>query len=170
MEEQVTVKPYIEEQKPKRVLIKNDVVLFIVIAIGAILFGTLAAYACMVTGIPYIWFSLATYALFGVLAVWLYRSALVTFRYTLSSRMLTVERVIGKKVRPEAQAHLSDIIKTAGYRGKAADGKAQKAGHGKPEEMLLVVWSVGRHTEQMLIGVSKEFEKELSVRVRQARK
>lgn len=160
----------IEEQKPKRFLIKNDTLLFVCVAFSAVLLSFLISYICMITGIPYLWFSLGLYVFFGIITVWLYRSALVTFRYTLSERMLSAVRVIGKKESPEVQIHLSDITYVGRYSGKKSDGKASKVGHGTGNNMLLVRYRSGRKTEACLLSVSDGFETEVVARVKLAKK
>lgn len=162
--------PIVEEQKPRRVLIKNDTVLFVVVALGSIGLGTGMSYLCMRFGLPYLWFSIMLYAFFGLVILWLYRSALVTYRFTVSERMLTAVRVIGKKVTPEVQVHLCDIVSVDRYTDRKTDGKVQKVGHGKKRGMLLVRYKTGKANSAAALAVSDGFAEELSKHIKQAKK
>ena len=95
---------------PKRSFLRSDGALYVVLLAAVIGIIMLGNFLSALWELPRFYVQLTLYALLIALGYAVYRCCLVSFRYVLTDRMLSVSRVVGKKVRPEANLHLSDIV------------------------------------------------------------
>ncbi len=96
---------------PKRRVLRSDGALYVVllaVVIGVILTGN----ALMARfDWPRAIVQISLYLVLFVLALIVYRRCLVSYRYTLTDRMLSVSRIVGRKERAEASVRLSDVTR-----------------------------------------------------------
>ena len=152
-----------EDIAPPKGLIKSDFLFFVIVALLVIAVILIASVVQVLFQIPRMFAQIVLYVFLCFFAVWLYKKKLVSYRYKLTERMLSVERVIGKRVRPDYQIHLSDIIRIGPYEkmsGENAD-KQNKAFHGKKDSTTALLYKNGKTTDMLLISPSQEMQENI---------
>ena len=162
---------YSEISEPERKLIRSDGALYIILLL--LVFAVIFAgnYLQNLLGIPRLFIQVGLYILLCIFAVVLYRKRLRFFRYTLTDRMLSTSRLVGKKERPEAQAHLSDITCICAYKELTEIPKHfSKCFHGKKEDSLAVLYKTSGGVQGMLLSPSAKMRDALLAAWKAARK
>jgi len=152
-----------EVAEPRRSIIKNDVVLWLVVVFGVLALVFIGSFCEVVLGVPSGIVQIAVYLiLLGAILV-LYRVRLVSWRYVLTERMFSVTRIIGKKERYDASIHLSDItqVRAASELVRGMGGKWTRLHHGKQEDSLAVTYRVAGAERTLLVSASESMRKKL---------
>ena len=163
--EEIRVETFIAMDRavPKRHIARSDGALYallLIAIIGIIVAGNALSYRF---NLPRLFVQLTLYAVLLALGWFVYRYCLVSFRYTLTERMLRIERIVGKKERAEENVHLSDIAwirriaecsgdigKTRSeYTGRKADALAVRV-RAAAKEYTLVLSPSGEFTEKLV--------------------
>lgn len=161
-----------EKALQKRRLIRSDGALYalLLLCVFAVIF--LANLACAAWNWPYIAVQIPLYAVLVAAGYLLYRYCLTEFSYVLTDRMLTVNRVVGKKTKPDVQIHLSDIRAIRPYdKALETDGKVLAVYTGKRKDTVAVIYDT--HMKQkhgiLLLSISEAFQKKLVEQWKKAR-
>ena len=86
-------------------------------------------------------------------AVFVYRRYLVEYRYILTDRMISIDQVVGKKIRNAELLHLSDILSiTEGEWGQR--GVRRLASYGRDRYLSLIVQNAGKKYEVLISPTS----------------
>lgn len=163
---------YTEEIIPSKKFIKSDFLFFVVVAFLVIAVILIVSVVQVLFNIPRILAQVVLYIVLCLFAVWLYKKKLVVYRYTLTERMLSVERVIGKKARPDHQIHLVDIVRIGPYEkmnGEKSDSR-HKSYHGKKENTTALLFKNGKKTDMLLISPSQEMQENILKQWKKARR
>lgn len=161
-----------EDIAPSKKFIKSDFLFFVIVAVLVIAVIVIASAVQVLFQISRIFAQIVLYVFLCLFAVWLYKKRLVSFRYKLTERMLSVERVIGNRVRPDYQIHLSDIVRIGSYEklsGEKPD-KEYKAFHGKKEAAMALLYKNGKTTDMLLISPSQEMQEIILKQWKKARR
>ena len=148
-----------ENSTTKRHFLKNDVVFYLVLL--ALVFGiiTTGNFLLRKYSIPRLYVQLGLYVLLFSAAVFVYRRYLLEYRYILTDRMISIDQIIGKKIRNVELLHLSDIyaISEADWKQK---GVRKLASFGRKRYLLLSVLNAGQRYE-LLISPTSILEEKL---------
>lgn len=163
MEERVQNLVFMERAEPRRRFIRSDGALYVLLLIfvfGVILSGN---YVSARYEVPRFFVQLTLYALLLGLGYWLYRTQLVAFRYTVTDRMLSVTRLVGKKERADAHIRLSDIVSIRPFAelDAAKAGKLQRVYVGRRADALAVTYAAGGARSTLLLSPSEENTRKL---------
>ena len=109
MEQPVNEELYSETVEPAKRIIRSDVALYVLVVVVVFAAILLVSALIVLLGLPEFVSQLALFAALLVFGWRLYRVRLLSYRYTLTERMLSVDRIVGRKQRPELAVHLSDI-------------------------------------------------------------
>ncbi|MEG1524306.1 MAG: hypothetical protein RRZ24_00490 [Clostridia bacterium] len=158
--EEVYVEDFICSEKiaPKRKFIRSDGALYAVLliaVIGIIVAGNTLSVVWM---LPRFYVQLTLYIILLGMGYLVYRFCLVIYGYTLTNRMLVVDRIIGKKVRSDENVHLSDIVSIRPL--EKADGELGKCRAlylGRRREALAVTVCTRGRRYTILISPSEAF-------------
>ena len=104
-----------QDNVPSGRIIRSDVGLFLAVLLTAVVMivGMCALQA--VLGFPLIIGQVTVFALLIAFGYLVYRTRLITYRYTMTERMFSVTRIVGKKEKPEYAIHLVDILSITEY-------------------------------------------------------
>ena len=154
---------YTEEIVPPKRIIKSDFLFFVLVAVLVIAVILIASIVQVMFEIPRIFLQIFLYAFLCLYAVWLYKKRLVVYRYKLTERMFSVERVIGKRSRPDHQIHLTDIVRIGPYEKLSRDtaDKQYKAFHGSMESTTALLYKNGKKTDMLLISPSQKMQESI---------
>ena len=161
----------IEKAVPKRRIVRSDgalYVLMLVLVIGVIAAGN-ALNARL--GLPPLFVQLVLYVILLAAGYFVYRHCLIAFRYALTNRMLSVDRIIGKKIRGDENIHLSDIVAIRPFSEIAGDaGKLRALYVNRKRDALAVTVFAGGKRYTLLMSPSEEFTGKLLAQWKTARK
>ncbi len=168
------VQNYIMTEKAlqKRRRIRSDGALYALLLLCVFTVIFLGNLACAAWDWPYVAVQVPLYVLLAAGGYLLYRYCLTEFSYVLTDRMLTVDRVIGRKTKPDVQIHLCDIRAIYPYEKAAAmDGKIFALYTGKRKDTVAVIYDT--HMKQkrgiLLLSISKAFQQKLVEQWKKAR-
>ncbi len=160
-----------EKAAPRRQFVRSDgalYVLMLVLVIGVIVAGNALS---ALWGLPRLYVQLALYAVLIAVGYWVYRRCLVVFRYSLTDRMLTIDRIVGKKMRNDENVHLCDIVALRPFDGTNRDtGKLRWLYVNRRRDTLAVTVSTGGRRFTILMSPSEEFAGKLLAQWKTARK
>ena len=171
--ESETVQTYLsmERSEPKRRILRSDGALYLAVLLGvlAVIWGANALSSRY--DWPRLYVQLSLYAVLIGLMFVLYRKCLLVFRYTLTDRMLSVERMVGKKCKPEESVHLSDItaIRPVSEAGGALP-KPRGCFTGRRRDALAVTVREPARTFTLLLSPSDPFTASLTAQWKISRK
>lgn len=160
-----------EKVTPTRQFVRSDgalYVLLIFLVLGIIMAGNALS---VLWNLPRLFVQLTLYVILIGIGYFVYRKCLIGFRYSLTDRMLGIDRIVGKKSRPEAGVHLSDIVAIRPF-GEVAEetGKVHGLYVNRKRDALAVIVSVGGKRQTLLINPSEEFTGKLMAQWKIARK
>lgn len=163
MEHQVEDFVFSETAAPKRRVLRTDGALYLALLAAVIVVIMLGYRLSAAWALPRFYVQLALYAVLLGLGYLAYRKCLVSFRYTLTDRMLRVERVVGKKARPDAHIHLLDILSVRPYSELNEDvaGKLETACVGGRRDALAVTYDLAGKKHTILLSLSEENRRKL---------
>ena len=142
-----------ENSASKRHFLKNDVAFYLILlflVFGIITFGN---YMLKRFNAPRLYIQLGLYAILFAVAVFVYRRYLVEYRYILTDRMMSIDQVVGKKIRNAELLHLSDILSiTEGEWGQR--GARRLASYGRDRYLSLIVKNAGKKYEVLISPTS----------------
>lgn len=113
---------------------------------------------------------ISLYALLLALAWLVYRFRLVSFRYVLTSRALSVDRVVGRKIRHEASLRLADIRSIRPVSEETGEGKRLPLYTGRRRDALALAASENGQRRTLLVSPSEEFTEKLIAQWKSQRK
>lgn len=145
-----------EHAEPKKKILAGDGALYVVLliaVIGVILLGNAVSQRWDLPRLPV---QLVLYAILIVLGWLVYRYRLLAFRYVLTSRILSVDRVVGRKIKAETAVRLSDIESIRPC-GEAVEGRRQALYTGRRRDALAVGVCEHGKRRTLYISPSEEF-------------
>lgn len=170
MEEVVQNYIYYDEIEPKKRIIRNDVIFFVVLLLAVLGSMFLASFLQAYFGWSMVIVQLSLYAILAVLIILLYRYRLLSYGYLLTERMFSVSKIVGKKIRPDQSMHLSDIRRICGYNElKGDEGKKYSTFHGKREDTTALCCRVNGTSYVLLISPTEEMKEKLLDQWKKAR-
>lgn len=101
------------------------------------------------------------YALLLALAGLVYRYRLTAFRYVLTKRALTIDRVVGSKVTGDIRVRLSDVAAIRPYAEGPGEGRLVMLYTGRRRDALALCLSENGQRRTLLISPSEEFKGKL---------
>lgn len=157
--EHYVVEDYICSEKavPKRRILRSDVSLYVallVAAIGIIMAGNALS---VQLNLPRFFVELTLYAILFIMGYLVYRYCLTVYCYTLTSRMLGIDRMVGKKIRADEYVHLSDIISIHPVEEAGELGKCRALYTGKKSNAMAVTVSAAGRRYTILMSPSDDF-------------
>jgi len=163
METKQTEILYTEVAEPRRKIIKSDVVLWLLTLLSVFALMFLGSFCTVVLGVADGTMQIAVYLILLFEILFLYRVRIVAFRYTLTERMFSVNRIVGKKDRPDANIHLTDItrIRDAAELVRGDGGKWNRLYHGKREESVAVTYRAAGAERTLLVSITETMRKRL---------
>lgn len=163
METNQTTILYTEVAEPRRAVIKSDVVLWLVVVLGLFLLVFIGSFFSVALGVADGIVQLVTYFLLLGESYLLYRMRLISYRYALTERMLSVARILGRKERAEASLHLSDIarIRSGAELSRGQGGKWVRLYHGKRSETVALTYNIAGEERTMFLSLSDSMRKKL---------
>ena len=170
--ESIQVENYIcsETAVPKRHIVRSDGALYVALlalVMGIILCGNAVSARW---DLPRFYVQLVLYAILIGIGYLVYRFCLVSFQYTLTTRMLTVNRVVGKKVRPEANVHLSDIVSVRPFAEAGEMKRPRSVFTGRKRDSLAVTVAAGGQRYTLLLSPTDGFLEKLKAQWKIERK
>ena len=158
--EQVKVERFVamEVSAPKRRFVRSDAALYVLMLVAVLGVITAANALSARFNWPRLIVQVTLYVVLLALGYVVYRKFLMAYRYTLTERMLSVDRIVGKKERSESSVHLSDITAIRPYaerRGEA--GKLRSLFMGKRADTLAVTVVAAGSRETLLLSPSADF-------------
>lgn len=150
-----------ERSEPRRYLPIADGTLYALV-LASVVFAIVLSYDLSDRfHFPRVYAQLALYGFLGLIGYWVYRCRLLAFRYTLTNRSLTIERLVGRKIRQEAEIRLSDILAIECTEPQTKNGaKRLHAATGRDVRTLIVLDGEIRKT--LILSFSDDFLKELN--------
>ena len=172
MEQETVQILYTEDIVPLKRFIRSDFLFFVIVAVLVIAVILIASAFQVLFQIPRIFVQIVLYVFLCLFAVWLYKKRLVVYRYKLTERMLSVERVTGKRARPDQQIHLSDIVRIGPYEKLSGENpdKEYRAFHGKKKDATALLYQNGKKTDMLLITPSREMQEIILKQWKKARR
>lgn len=163
MEHRVEHHICMEKSEPRRSFIRSDGLLYVLLLVGVVSIIVLGTTLSERYGWPRAYTQIALYAILIAIGIAVYRVRLMSFRYSLTDRMLTVDRIVGKKERAEAHVHLSDIcrIRPCAALSEGEGGRPLKLCHGNRAAATAVTYRVGGEERTLLLGLSEEMKERL---------
>lgn len=159
-----------EKAEPRRRFIRSDGVLYVLL-LAAVVVIIMAGYRLSAAwNLPRALVQLTLYALLVGLGYLVYRKCLLTFRYTLTDRMLRVDQLVGKKEKPCEAVHLSDIVSVKADGAGEETGKLRSLYQGSRKEALAVTVQERTRRITLLISPSEGFRKKFIEQWKTARK
>ena len=160
-----------ETSSPKRRLIRSDGALYALLLVAVI--GIIVAGNALNSrwNLPRLYVQGTLYAVLLLLGWLVDRYCLIGFRYTLTERMLRVERLVGKKVRADENVHLSDIAWIRPAASCAGDiEKPRRVYTGRRADALAAQVCLAAKRYTLLVSASPEFTEKLIRQWKIARK
>jgi len=159
-----------ETIEPKRKIVRSNgalYVLLLLLVIGVITAGNLLSERW---DLPRAIVQITLYVLLLVLGWAVYRYCLTSFRYTLTDRLLSVERVVGRKERADECVHLSDITRIGPYDKERETGRRARRLYvnGRKDALAVHVRGAGGG-RTLLINPGAEFREKLVSQWKSAR-
>jgi len=172
MERPINVELYSEVCQPERRIIRSDLLLYVLVVIGAMAFIFVTTFIIALLELPALIAQLTQFAILLVCGWRLYRTRLISYRYTLTARMFSIDRVTGKRIKPDMSVHLSDITSVRQYGQLASDegGKRENLYLGRKEYTTAVTYRVAGTQRTMLLSMTDEMRKQLVAQWKIARK
>ena len=162
-----------EKAAPKRRILRSDGALYVVLLIAVV--GVIVAGHAISArwDLPRLYVQLTLYALLLAIGYLVYRHCLIVFRYTLTDRMFTVDRIVGRKQSNDVSVHLCDISSIRPWtaaQGTGETGKLRSLYNGRRADTLCVAVPIGGKRNRILISASEEFAGKLMAQWKTARK
>ena len=157
-----------ENSASKRHVLKNDIVFYFVLLLLVLGIITLGNYMLRRYNIPRLYIQLGLYALLFAAALFVYRRYLLEYRYILTDRMMSIDQIVGKKIRNAELFHLSDIVSISEGQWKTR-GARKLGSYGRGRYLLLTVQNTG-HRYELLISPTPILEEKLLETWKTARK
>lgn len=148
-----------ERSEPKRRIAASPGALYATVLVGVIAVIMLSYDLAARFSFPRAYVQLALYALLIALSYCIYRFRLLAYRYTLTDRMLSVDRIVGTKERFEAQLHISDITSVRPADKKLPRGVRQLFAPGGG--ITIVSYTEAGAEKALALSLSDDFIKEL---------
>lgn len=148
--------PYVETSEPKRAVLKNDLLLFLCVAVSAILLILIGYYVFYLLRVDGAWPQLILFALLFAYGWWIYKKQLVCYRYTIGGSLFCVERTTGRKSRSETVLHLSDIRSVVPYPDMTRAGikRTDRFFCGKKTDSVAILYRVSNEKRLLLVSLS----------------
>lgn len=160
-----------EVVEPKRGPIRSAGALYAVLlllVVGVIVAGNALSANWSV---PRVFVQVTLYVLLLVIGWYVYRYFLTAFRYTLTDRVFSVERVVGKRERADVGVHLADIVKIVpAVRLDGTEGKRKNLSARPKKDSVAVVIRARAGSRVFIVSPSEEFLEKLTTQWKLARK
>lgn len=160
-----------ETAEPPRRWIRSDVVLYVLVLIGVCAAIFYLSALVVVLELPLVVSQAALFVLLLVFGYLLYRKRLIRYRYTVTARMLSVDRLVGRRERPELSVHLTDITAIRAY--PTLEDKRLKCERlylGKKANATAVVYRAGSGSAMLLLSLSPDMKGKLIEQWKNARR
>lgn len=163
MEQPVNEELYTETVEPAKRFIRSDVALYVLVVVVVFAAILLVSALIVLLGLPEFVSQLVLFAALLVFGWRLYRVRLLSYRYTLTERMLSVDRIVGRKQRPELAVHLSDIthIRPAAQLPQNVPGKRVSLCLGDKTQATAVAYRAGGEASILLLSLSDGMREKL---------
>lgn len=163
--------PYVEISQPKRAILKNDFLLFICVAISAIMLILIGYYVFYLLHIDGAWPQLILFVLLFLYGWWIYKKQLICYRYSIGTSLFCVERTTGKKSRSEAVIHLCDIRSVSQYSDAPGDTVKRTDNFfcGKKSDSVAIYYRVNNEKRLLLVSLSSTGTEHLKKAVKAAK-
>ncbi len=151
-----------ERSEPKRRILRSDGALYLAVLAGvlAVIIGANALSSRYQW--PRLFVQLTLYVVLLAVMYVIYRCCMLSFRYTLTDRMLSVERLVGKKCKPEESVHLRDVVAICPVAEATAALQAPRGVYtGRRRDTLAVTVCEPKRTFTLLISPTNEFADKL---------
>ena len=160
-----------EKVEPARRFIRSDGALYALLLLLTLGVITAANALNALWALPRLAVQLTLYLILFGLGYFVYRRYLVCFYYTLTDRMFSVDRIVGKKRRGDESVHLADVVAIRPYPQAQGDlGKLRKLYvDNKGKTLALTVVAAGKRFT-LLISPSQEFAGKLIAQWKTVRK
>ena len=163
MEKPINQELYSETSEPPRSIIRSDLLLYVLVLLLVVLLIFVVSALIVVFELPELLSQLTLFAFLWAFGWRLYRVRLISYRYTLTERMLSVERIVGRRVKPELAVHLADItgIRPCSALSGEEGGKRERLYLGKKADATAVTYRVSGVPYTMLLSMSEEMRTKL---------
>ena len=163
MEKPINQELYSETSEPQRRIIRSDVLLYVLVLLFVVALIFLVSAFIVVFQLPELISQLTLFAFLWLFGWRLYRVRLISYRYTLTERMLSVDRVVGRRIKLELAVHLADITGIRPCAELPADegGKRERLYLGKKADTTAVTYRVGGVPSTLLLSMSEEMRGKL---------
>lgn len=143
--------------EPKRRVLASDGALYVALLLAVIAIIMLANALSMRYDWPRALVQISLYALLLICGYLVYRFRLLVFRYTLTERVLSVERIVGQKIRREMRLHLKDIESIRPCREDEPTGRRSALHTGRLRDAWTLRLCVNGERRAAIISPSEEF-------------
>lgn len=163
MEKPINQELYTETVEPAKRIIRSDVLLYVLVVVVVIAAILLVSALIVLFELPELMYQVVLFAALLAFGWRLYRARLLSYRYTLTERMLSVERVVSRKVRPEMAVHLADIAYIRPFAALPAGegGKLERLYLGNRKDATAITYRIGGVSSTMLLSMSDEMSRKL---------
>ena len=164
MEQPINEELYTETVEPAKRFIRSDVALYVLVVVVVFAAILLVSALIVLLGLPEFVSQLVLFAALLVFGWRLYRVRLLSYRYTLTERMLSVDRIVGRKQRPELAVHLSDITHirpAAQLPQKSCRASASACAWGDKTQATAVAYRAGGEASILLLSLSDGMREKL---------
>lgn len=163
MEQPLNEELYTETVEPAKRIIRSDVLLYVLVVIVVFAAIFLVSALILLFQLPELVSQLVLFAALLAFGWRLYRVRLLSYRYTLTERMLSVDRIVGRKQRPELAIHLSDISHIRPFAQLPQDTPGKRVGLylGDRKSTTAVVYRVGGTPTILLLSLSDGMRQKL---------
>lgn len=163
MEKPINEELYTETVEPAKRIIRSDVLLYVVVV--AVVFAAILLVSALIVllQLPELVSQLVLFAALLAFGWRLYRVRLLSYRYTLTARMLSVDRIVGRKQRPELAVHLADIthIRPFSALPDGEGGKRERLYLGSKASTTAITYRVAGSPATLLLSLSDGMRKKL---------
>lgn len=159
-----------EDNRPAPRFIRSDFVLFVFVFLSVCALILLFTFLQVLFRLPGA-FVQALLLLLLLFYGWaLYRTRLVSYRYSLGQRMFSVDRVVGKKVRDAHAVHIQDIQSIRPYSDALQADIVQKPFHGNKKDCTALLYRLNGKTAALLVMLSPAMKDALTTQWKALRK
>lgn len=159
MEDRVENLIMLERAEPKKRILASTGALYAALLIGVILVIVLGNDISARFHWPRIIVQLLLYGLLAALGYLIYRFRLTSFRYTLTERMLRIDRIVGVREVSQQRVRLADIrsIRRVSKHSPAAGGRVSRLYIGRKRDALALSYRADGGAGTLLLSPSEEF-------------
>lgn len=159
-----------EDNKPSVRFIRSDFVLFVLVFFAACLLILLVNYIQVLFNLSAILTQTGSFALLLLFGWFIYLKRLTTYRYNIGTRMFSVDRVVGKKVRDAYAVHLKDITAIHPYEGTPNAKQVHRPFHGNQTQATVLYYKEANDPAALVVMLSPAMRDTLIAQWKAARK